>query len=421
MDPATPGEIAARLRAYHATANPDVLWPEVTRSARLAALQRITGVTREVLRGAVPFLACSDEEREPLGIAAFTSGTGPLFGLWIRQGAVRATPATADLLAEHLEHARRRAARFETALLAILDRSARDGIAIACLKGLHTGHVYFPEPAARAGADIDLLVRPADLERLARVLADLGFVETRRIRHPFEVEWRAGDAPRHVRSLTLDHADNPWAVDVHTSLERFYFRGLRCEIPWSPATSLGTFQVAGRAAAGLRQPLLAAHLALHSSHDLHGLQLIRLVELALVCRRDSASGDLSRTALEAVLTAAGAWRFVYPAFALTAHLAPGSIPAELVERAAAAASARARRVVAAMAASGAYTVPHRTLEEKLMWPRGLREVALNISEWLWPSAGGPPRPGRWRLLARRLHMLLTRLAGVRVRDETRVS
>lgn len=409
MPSATPNEIEARLRAYRATANPDVLWPECDRSARQRALARIVQATREVLRGNPAQLACAAGEATAFGIAAFTSGMGPLLALWGARGALRTDAAAATLLDDHLAHARKRAARLERALLDIARRCEASAVPVACLKGAHTGWVYFPEPAARAGADLDLLVRPDDRDALAAILRELGYTPTEHQRHPERVVWMAPDASRRPVSLVINHADNPWSLDVHISLERFYFRGLRCALPWDTA-SWQPFTTAGCPISGLGQPLLFVYLALNASSNLHQLQLIRLVELVLVSRRDTADGGLSWAEVERLCTRAQAWRFVYPALALAADLAPDAVPPELVERARRAASPRARRTVAAIANSGAYELPRRSIEEKLIWARGTREMLLNLSELLWPSLDREPGMGRGALLVRRLRMLSAREA-----------
>jgi hypothetical protein len=398
--------IAARLRAYRDTANPDVLWPDVTPAARHQALADIVRATAAVLRGEPATLEAEDPRA--LGIAAFRAGMGALLGGWIEQGALRAAGETSRLLRRHLDHGRRRAERITLALKQVLAATEHAGVPVVLLKGAHTRSTHFPEPGVTTPADIDLLISPQHLFRFQSLLHSLGYEPVLRINHPPRTAWMARDGARDVCSLELAHADNPWSIDVHTSLERFYFRGRRCEFAFPNSNAVQEFHTdwAGRAF-GLSQPLLAAYLALNASHSLHTLQLIRLVELVLVARRDAGNGTLKWEALERLLHETDAFPYVYPALALASDLGPGAIPEALVEQARAAASPRNHRVVAAMRHGGCYALPHRSLDEKLMWARGIRELVLNGTELIWPSTTQGDHDTPWALLRRRIRWVFS--------------
>lgn len=61
------------------------------------------------------------------------------------------------------------------ALLEIHERLAREGIEALVLKGAALAHLIYERPGLRPMSDVDLLVAPADLDRAARVVEELGY------------------------------------------------------------------------------------------------------------------------------------------------------------------------------------------------------------------------------------------------------
>src|SRR2546430_8296849 len=98
-----------------------------------------------------------------------------------------------------------------------------------------------------------------------------------------------------VRSLELAHADNPWSVDLHASLDREMFPGRPMTfgaLPPTPGPRDGeVWQEFSRPVWVLREPLLLAYLAAHTSSHFYAITLVRLVELVLVARRDFGEAD----------------------------------------------------------------------------------------------------------------------------------
>ncbi len=420
-------DIQRRIRAWRRSGDLLALWPHLDRG-RLARAHRAIHRTIEAVldrgrdgqegpdeREQSPVLdAGADPDLGALDVAAFLSGSGPLLGCWIERGVVRAPPAVAERLGGHLEHGRRRTSMLQARLATIATALRSDGVDPLVLKGLHTGAVYFPEPGARTGADIDLLVPPEQRERAARVLDDLGYVEARRTEYGARSEWRLPSEHAEVRSLELDHADNPWSLDLHTGLGRWYFRGLRRNLGVEAFQSRERIVFGDTGVRVLSQPYLAAFLALHASHDVVKTRLVRLVELALVCHRDVASGTLDWADLAAVLRRTRTRRFVYPALALTERLAPGTVDAAVLAEVTAASTERARRVVAAVAAGGMFPLLDASLDAKLMWARGPKQKLMNASEILVPSDDGLG-VGAGRLLVRRIAAVIGGRARMRPR------
>jgi hypothetical protein len=170
--------------------------------------------------------------------------------------------------------------------------------------------------------------------------------------------------------------------------------------------------VDGRPARVLAEPYLTAFLALHASHDPTRMQLVRLVELALVLRADARASRLDPGELAALLRSTDTLRFVHPALELVDELAPGTVERGLLEQARGRATARTLRVVDELRAAGMAPPARPTLDAKLMWARGPRELLLNLSELVLPSDDGLP-VGLLRLQWRRLAALASGRAGWR--------
>src|SRR6266571_4783309 len=130
-------EIQARLARHAVTKDARDLWPEVSPSAFRAAQEEIARVARAVLTDAgspVPFEAPIGTDTRACGVAAFAAGMGPLLGFWCETGRVAAPPAVADLLASHLDHGRRRAARMRQELEQLLTPLANRKVEVCVLK-----------------------------------------------------------------------------------------------------------------------------------------------------------------------------------------------------------------------------------------------------------------------------------------------
>lgn len=413
--------VERRIAAWRRTGDLSRLWPDVEPEEWRTAHRMVRSTTQEVLdpAGALPSLRAPDARaRRALGVAAFTSGMGPLLAWWIAEGHVVASRGAHDVLAPHLDHGRRRIASLRERLSEVVGALRAEDVDPVVLKGLHTGAVYFPDPTTRPAADIDLLVAPDQRPTAAHVLAAAGFTE-RRTRFADRSEWTPAGDRATVHSLEMEHADDPWSVDLHTSLDRWYFRGLRRGLGAPPFDRAVDVPMDGETVRGLPQPHLTAFLALHASYELVKVRLVRVVELVLVIRRDVGVGRLDWSELAGLVEGTGTGRFVHPALALAEHLAPGTVAPDLLERTGRRVSARARRVLGAVRDADVAPLLHRSLDAKLMWARGPRELLLNLSELVYPSDEGLD-VGPVRLAVRRIQALLTGRAGwrARPRDDT---
>src|SRR5690606_37145265 len=142
-----PEQIAARFRWARERGHPAYLWPEVPVARWRAALEAIERAAGDLL-AAEPRparLAAPAGDLFALSVAAYTSGLGPYLGHAAEAGHLQVDDDTAALLRIHLDHARRRACRFDVELTRALDTLARAGIPGTVLKSAHTARAYFPE------------------------------------------------------------------------------------------------------------------------------------------------------------------------------------------------------------------------------------------------------------------------------------
>jgi len=400
--------------AWRRTGDSRHLWPDLSESGLAAGHRWIWAATAAVLdpsRGEAELPVTSDDEAQAISIAAYQGGTGPLLGAWAEAGRLRAPPNLADRLRGHLEHGRRRALLFATRAEALLTAFATSGVPVVVLKGLHTGRAYFPEPAGRVGSDVDLLV-PGSYEARAReVLRRHGFQPAGSHPAAGKTTWNPpGSQP--VRSLEVNHAENPWSVDLHTRLARYYYRGLRADVP-VPWNALATVRIGATAARALPQPSLGAFLAVHTGQHLTAWpQLILVIELVLMLRRDFGDPDAQHD-LAAYLAAHRLLRFAAPPLALADLLAPGLLSAALRAAVQRAVRGRWQRWLAIQAEAGLSPTRHRSLAEKLLWVRSPLEAILLGSELLWDSTN--TLESRRQLWRKRLDMLRRGLITLRPR------
>ena len=242
------------------------------------------------------------------------------------------------------------------------------------------------------------------------VLGDLGFTQVSPI-DPQASTWTPSGAGT-VRSLELAHADNPWSLDLHVSLDRTPFPGLTSTLG-SPSSSEGeVWHEFTRPVRVLPQPLLLTYLALHASRHFYSITLVRLVEIALVARRDFADRPERWRALDQLIRRTATGRFVFPALGLAERLAPGSVDPLVLERAAAAAPRRLRRLVHRTTPASAQRLHPHPLGTGLVFAASSREVIAALLEAAWPRLDGKLMPLRqalgvqWRRIRRGMFRMM---------------
>ncbi len=385
-------EIDRRYAWARHRGHPQYLWPSVSVSSWRASLHSIADATTDVLTHPgrpVSLTPRRGSDARALGIAAFTSGMGPLLGYWIESGQLEAAPEVASILRLHLWHGRVRAERLAQRLEHVLQELHHQGVTATVLKGAHTGAVYFPEPATRPISDIDLAVAPPHVEQTETVLRAAGLVRVKQQSRPRKSTWSPTPEPQ-LRSLELTHADNPWAVEIHESLDRDFY-GVRMIRVGSLDSDCTTEWRAGEIPTRvLAQPWLLAYLALHASEEFHQIQLVRMVELVLVIRADLASGRLAWGDVLSLLDRAHATRFAFPALQLAERLLPGTLDETLLTKLAGAATPSMRRVIDGLEPGDAQRLDRVTLQERFMWAKGPIETLRRLGRFIVPSGTDVP-------------------------------
>jgi hypothetical protein len=375
-------EVKRRFQWAKRQGNPAWLWPDLSVEAWREALGRIEPVVRAILAHRPARML--DGDPAAIGLACYTSGLGPLLGWWLETGALQASVGVAPVLELHLRHNRLRAARMEAAGVELVGALRERGVAVAVLKGADTARAYFPDPGARPASDIDLLVGGQDAKLAEDILRSAGFLETSRGAR--ESSWRPSSASPLPRALTLVHADDPWTIDLHSALDLFVSAGaplarLDAARPmdsrrhWTPCPD----------AVALDQPLLLFHLAVHAGSGLQNLTLLRLVELNLVIRQDTAAGALSWDAFLALGEQADLLGFAYPALKLCEDLTPGLIPPSVLARCARQAPDGVVRVVRDLTPATAQRIDRCSVQEHFMWTEGWRGRAAQLVADIAPS------------------------------------
>jgi hypothetical protein len=383
-------EVSRRLRAAHLGRGSEWLWPQVEQADWQEALRALAAAAGALLsEKPAPDLR---GHPDAFAVAGYTSGLGPLIGYWMGQGLVSSGPREAAVFELQLRHNRLRVQRLRNAALDAVHLLRDAGIETTVLKGMHTAFDHFPEPGTRPCSDIDLLVPGDRFGAAGEAMQRNGYVPGRTGQTPIQREWRRPDAPGQVRSLSLVHAEDPWAIDLQGSLDRSFAPGNLARLqaladrsprgPWSQDS----------AAAVLTQPLLIIHLACHASNGLQSLNLLRLVEIVLVLRREPPDW---RALVEAAASV-GALGFLYPAFRLAEDLVPGTIDDRVLAACAADAPARVRAVIADHDLASIHRIARRSWRESLMWcptrrsrlaalllPGGARTAAAFYRRRLW--------------------------------------
>jgi hypothetical protein len=216
--------------------------------------------------------AWSDYEWTIARAVAAMHGISPLLSRSLQwQGPGRWT----TFLDEQRTHTRTRHGRIQELLLSI-DRKARErGVAATALKGAALHQLGLYEAGDRPMADVDLLVRPADVERTAALLGSLGFRQSgqtwkERIFTPVDDSASAEFG---------EHAANSLKIELHERI---------CEKLPLYLTDISESIFPSRPTAGLNdypsKASLMRHLLLHAAGSMafQGLRILQLHDIALL-------------------------------------------------------------------------------------------------------------------------------------------
>jgi hypothetical protein len=388
-----PGEFSRRRNEARRRGSPAWLWPEVSVERWTQAMRQISKAAADVLAGRPAHLPVDD--LMALSLAGYTSGVGPLLGWWLEQEMLSTAAETGQLLQLHLKHARERAAYTGAQSRRIVACLSASGAPPILLKGGYTAQRYFPEPATRPASDLDLLVSAGRRKEAEAALAQAGLECISRGRR--ESTWMLAGAAREPHSLWLVRADDPWSVDLHHSLD----------VAAGPGATPLRLDAAGafdETAGALRQPLLLLHLAVHASGGLHSLTLLRMIEIVLVARGDFGNDDAAWQEFTATAIRANALGIAFPALCMSDRLAPGTIPAKVLEASAKLAPPRARAIVEDLDPATVQRVDRNSVAEHFMWVTGLRALLRQLWSDLAPHLG--PEQSIWSIYEARANRLL---------------
>jgi hypothetical protein len=241
-------------------------------------LCRVTeGLARELATPGQAAPDWSDYEWTIARAVAAMHGISPLLARLSRwQG-----PATwMRFLDEQRAHTRARHRRIQQLLLSIDGKAREMCVAATALKGAALHQVGLYEAGDRPMADVDLLVRPADVERSAALLMALGFRQSaetwkERIFTPVDDSGSAEFG---------EHAANSLKIELHERI---------CEKLPLYLTDISESIFPLRPAAGLNgypsNASLMRHLLLHAAGSMafQSLRILQLHDIALLARRMS--------------------------------------------------------------------------------------------------------------------------------------
>ena len=258
--------------------------------------------------------------------AVFHGVTGLLAGTLRWQG-----PAGwRHFLEEQRAHTTKRHSRLQE-LLGVIDVRARENdIPLVGLKGaaLHALGLY--EPGERPMADIDLLVREADAQRAAELLASLGYTQTGAVwKHQiFEhaqsrAEARAWQA--RLSALPLgEHVNHPVKIELHTRIaERLPLTQIAITellFPRRPSPGLNAYPSTNA---------LLLHLLLHAAGNMCGRQL-RLMHLHDLARLAASMTTNDWHELLGMLPASQAPWWALAPLEMLHRYQPARVPAEVL-------------------------------------------------------------------------------------------
>lgn len=360
-------EVSSRFEWAVRQGAPYWLWPDTAIADWQNALFEIERVTREILCTG----RCDDPlrgEADDVGIAAYTSGMGPLLSHWISAGLLHAPAATADVLAIHYRHNSVRMERLAARCADAVAHLTGAGVEVTVLKGMNTAFTCFPTPGTRPTSDIDLMIASEDRPAAERILRDLDYRPEHATTEPDQQFWRHASSSSLPQSLSYDHQDDPWGIDLHTSANRRYARG-------APLIRLDALV---RDTALERWPLCQdartlppaadlLFLACHASCNFGNLRMLRLVELVLAIRSGEARPGWCWDQLVELGLRTGTLSSAYPALALADALVPGTVPADVLSNCRKDAPEAVVRVVSGLTPATAQTIRRCSMRERYMW------------------------------------------------------
>lgn len=228
-----------------------------------------------------------------------------------------------DFLAEQRQQTGLREQRARELLVTLNSATRHAGIAALALKGSALLAMGLYEDDERPMSDIDLLVRPQDMETTEEMVEVLGYIAHEL--GPRHRQYQPSTTP--PERAFGEHLDNPLKIELHDHIAEPLPRrsvALTSEL-WPDAPRAGLNAYPGRAA-------LMRHLLLHAAGNCchHSIRLIQLHDIVLLGERLTAAEW--QQVLDSGRAAGADW--VYPPLALASRCLPGRLPDEVLQAAA---------------------------------------------------------------------------------------
>jgi Uncharacterised nucleotidyltransferase len=301
-------------------------------------------------------------------------GVSPLLSRALRW---RGPAGWAGFLEEQRAHTAKRYVRIDDLLLRLDQRAREAGVAAVALKGvaLHALGVY--QAGDRPMADVDLLVRPADVPRTAKMLESLGYTEC------FQT-WKEcvfTHVDEQEPAALGEHSNNAIKIELHERI---------CEKLPLRITDVSEQIFAPQPQPGLNgypsKASLMIHLLLHAAGAM-AFQSLRLLHLHDLARLSSQMTQEDwQAVLEAGVRGKRPW-WAFPPLNLTSRYFPAKIPV---------------RVLTALADDCPFVLKwaarHRTLSDVsyshlrvdafpgMEWSQSLRDALGYVASRVRPSA-----------------------------------
>ena len=359
-------EVRSRFAWAKRQGAPYWLWPETTVCDWQGALVEIEGLTRQILDGGSCDVT-ADCRPVAFGIAAYTSGMGPLLGYWQATGLLRGPRAVEEVLELHYRHNSIRMNRLAEQACRTVAHLIERGVDVMVLKGMDTAYSCFPAPGTRPTSDVDLMIPHDQKQAAEQVLRDLGFLAEHASTVPDEQFWRHVSSSKLPGSLSHVHPDDPWGIDLHTSCNRRYGAGapvihLDDVIAGAKSDRWALSQEARTLAPAGNILFLACHAGCHFSN----LRMVRLVELVFAVRRNHTRTGWSWDEVLELGLQTGTLSSAYAALTLADNLAPGLVPRQVLAHCRKTAPDTVVQVVAGLTPATAHSVRRISLRERYM-------------------------------------------------------
>jgi hypothetical protein len=399
-------EIEARFERAMRNGNVRWLWPDISMEEWQASLRQIETVTRQILLKGSSVAELSGPS-EILSIAAFTSGMGPLLGYWAKSKMLQGPTDVLATLELHYCHNSTRMRHLAGRSIEAVDSLARHGVRPVVLKGMETAFTCFPDPGTRALADIDLLIAPVDKHAAGEALRALGYMPGKVSPVPPQQCWRLPSTPELPRNLLFNHSEDPWSIDLQTSLSRRYSPGSQMiELDALRAAAFLEPAALSDSADTLSPTALVLHLSCHASCGLENLTMLRLVEIVLAVRKGKKTGRFSWSDFLDLAQRTRTLSSSYPALYLTEVFCPGTVPASIMEVCQTVTPAAVQKVVRGLQPASAQRVIRCSLAERFMWATSVGQLLRQVRFELAPSTAKPAelwwiyKTRIWRFLRR---------------------